>query len=78
MDITETVTETKEKVVGYKCDLCRTETRTGYGPYRGKISINYEDGCDGHYSKWADLCMQCTDKVFKFIQERGGQINSDY
>jgi hypothetical protein len=78
MKITETVTETIEKVIGYKCDLCKTDHLglVNYG--KGTLHQTLEDGCDDTYTKWVDLCLQCTDKVFGFITDGGGRVNSDY
>lgn len=79
MKLTKLVTETKEQVIGFKCDLCKSDHLTGqWGNYHGTISISLEDGCDGTYSKGSDLCLKCTDKVFEFIKDEGGKINCDY
>jgi hypothetical protein len=79
MKLTKTVTVTEEKVIGFKCDLCGSEYLTGkWGDYHGTVRITLQDGCDGTYSKWSDLCLKCTDKVFKFIKDEGGKVNSDY
>lgn len=77
MKITETVTETKEKIIGFNCDLCKKDFRekwhTGPGSGKGNISQSLDD--DGqYYTKNVDLCVCCTIRVFDFIKDNGGRI----
>lgn len=78
MDIIEKVTITQDKKVGYQCDMCHEEHREVCDYGRAKIHQTLDDGCDGFYQQWADLCLICSQKVWKFIAEQGGRINSDY
>ena len=78
MKITESVTETTDKVVGYKCDLCGSEHRNPSPWGKGSLHQTLDDFCDDTYSKWVDLCERCTSKVFKYIEDQGGKVNSDF
>jgi hypothetical protein len=78
MDITKTVTKTTDEVVGYRCDLCKTEHEGRWPLGKGTLRQTLDDFHDGTFIKEVDLCPQCTSKVFGFIEDQGGRVNDDF
>ena len=80
MDITKSVTKTSNEVVGYKCDMCQKEypDAGAYPLNKGTLRQALDDFHDSTFTKSVDLCMYCTEKVFGFIESKGGKINSDF
>ncbi len=78
MDIIEQIQATIDKKVGYRCDMCYEENKSPHPFGKGHLHQTLEDGCDDTYTKQVDLCRQCTDLVFKFIEGQGGTVQNDF